>query len=208
MPFIPGIPQPTDLLSNSQGQLLGNNAQLDVSFAEDHFAFSDVTAHNGKHNQVTTGAYVSSPPVSPNVHPTTAADEPKFYGMQDADQIGVIQYSRGASNAVPSPVTYIQSTQAGIPIASLGNIDVFNFNSPTVLPRAMAMLYVMSEPTTTLSRSVSFVFWNGTTAFVSALTSGGIGPNASIDSGTTLRISNPSGAGIVVYWTLQFLRLQ
>jgi len=52
MTFNPNIPQPTDDLSDSQGDLLNNNLALDASFSINHAAFSDTTADNGKHTYV------------------------------------------------------------------------------------------------------------------------------------------------------------
>src|SRR5574338_194723 len=49
MSFNPNIPQPTDDLSDSQGDLLQNNLALDASFSRNHLPFSDLTASNGKH---------------------------------------------------------------------------------------------------------------------------------------------------------------
>ena len=107
MSFNPNIPQPGDLLSDSQGDLLQNMLALDTSFGIDHYTFSNLTVNNGAHRQV------SSPISVPPAHPATVND-PKLYGMQDTALIPVIHYSRAPNNAVPSPVTLIQSPSAGI----------------------------------------------------------------------------------------------
>jgi hypothetical protein len=52
MSFNPNVPQSTDDLSDSQGDLLQNNLALDASFSRNHTAFSDLTASNGKHKFV------------------------------------------------------------------------------------------------------------------------------------------------------------
>lgn len=52
MSFNPNIPQSTDDLSDSQGDLLQNNLALDASFGRDHLPFSNLTADNGKHKFV------------------------------------------------------------------------------------------------------------------------------------------------------------
>lgn len=51
--FNPNIPQATDLLEDSQAALLNNNTSLDTSFGIDHTTFSDLTANNGFHKQLT-----------------------------------------------------------------------------------------------------------------------------------------------------------
>lgn len=61
MVFKNNIPQPTDNLSVSQGDLLGNNQQLDTSFGFNHYAFSDLTTDNGKHKFISMPPQVASP---------------------------------------------------------------------------------------------------------------------------------------------------
>jgi len=67
MPFNPNIPQPNDLLTDSQGDLLANNQQLDTSFGINHYAFSDLTANNGKHKYVQMPVQSADPPLSAGV---------------------------------------------------------------------------------------------------------------------------------------------
>ncbi len=52
MAYNPNIPNPGDLLSDSQSQLKNNFQALDNIFAKDHFEFSDSTANKGFHKQV------------------------------------------------------------------------------------------------------------------------------------------------------------
>lgn len=59
MTYNPNIPQPTDLLSNSQGQILANFNKANSSFGINHYPFDNGTVNNGKHLKVelpTTGA--------------------------------------------------------------------------------------------------------------------------------------------------------
>jgi hypothetical protein len=64
MVFKNNIPLPTDNLSVSQGDLLGNNAQLDTSFGIDHYTFSDLTSNNGFHKKSTYPVGVDPAPVA------------------------------------------------------------------------------------------------------------------------------------------------
>jgi hypothetical protein len=75
MPFNPAIPQPNDLLSNSQGDLLTNNISLDASFSVNHLPFSDLTVNNGKHTFV---EMLQRP-----LKPVTAAAEGTIYTKDD-----------------------------------------------------------------------------------------------------------------------------
>jgi hypothetical protein len=54
--YNPNIPQPNDLLSDSQGDILQNFGAANTSFAINHYEFDDATAKNGKHK------FVSFPP--------------------------------------------------------------------------------------------------------------------------------------------------
>ena len=97
MVFNPNIPTAPQKLSVSQPLLLANNQQLDTSFGIDHYKYSDATANNGFHNSVTT------PGDQPVTDPVTVAN-PVFYALENTVNLGLLQYSRGPSNAVPTPV--------------------------------------------------------------------------------------------------------
>jgi len=199
MPFIATIPQPGDKLKDSQGQLLGNNQQLDTSFGIDHYTFSNLTVDNGKHNQVTTPKIVGA------AHPTTAANEPKFYAMEDVSQLGVIQYSRGPSNAVPSPVTKLQSAGA-VPVGPAASILIFDFALPQPLTASMAVLSAFTNGGFANQSLRSFVFWNGATLSERSILAGSV--IAVLVSGSQLRINVAGIVALNTYWTLEFLRLQ
>jgi hypothetical protein len=198
--FNPNIPQPNDDLSDSQGQILQNFNKANSSFGIDHYSFSDLTVNNGKHNQVTTPAFVDNPPTG--LAPTTAAAEPKMYAFQDSANVGVINYSRGPSNAVPSPITFLQSTAAPIVMLNNGTTNVLDF---TGLTRAMCNIYA-SDTVNILAKTAVFVVWTGAgfilTNYFSALAL------RVIATGNILQLQNISG-GVLnnVFWTLQMLRL-
>lgn len=206
MVFLANIPQPTDKLKDSQPQLLGNNQQLDSSFGVDHYTFSSTGGQTGKHNQVTTPSFIDSPPSG--LAPNTIANEPKFYGFQDADQIGVIQYSRGPLNAIPSPLTYLHSTspQNVLP-GAINSITLLDFALPTVIPIAMGMAFAFSTTSPSISKSCVFFWWNGTSLNVNTLSSGASNIVISA-SGTTLILTNNAVGAIDVYWTVDLKRLQ
>ena len=60
--YNPAIPQPSNLISNSQAQILGNFAQLNAQFGVDHNPFyTGSTNGNGHHVQVTFDNAPSAP---------------------------------------------------------------------------------------------------------------------------------------------------
>lgn len=66
MVFNPNIPRPTDLLSNSQGDLLANNGALNSTFSRNHIPLN-VATNNGKHTfvELVFSNPIGSPPVPP-----------------------------------------------------------------------------------------------------------------------------------------------
>jgi hypothetical protein len=197
MAFNPNIPNPNDLLSNSQGQLKSNNLSLNNTFAVDHYTFSNATTNRGKHNQVTTPLIVGGS------HPTTAAAEPKFYAMQDSANLGVIQYSRGPSNAVPTPVTYLQSPSTPIVMISSQTITIFDF---TGLPRASFQLFA-GDFVLPNRYDLFYGIWSGSAFTGVSETRIGFAVG---QSGAILQLTNTATATTYnnVYWTLTFYRLQ
>lgn len=213
MPFNPNVPQATDFLSDSQSELLQNNLQLDTSFGIDHYTFSNLTAENGKHNQVTTPLIVGG------VHPTTSATELKFYAMQDTAEIGLLQYSRGwdtanATSAVPSPVTFLQSPSTELTIA-VGGGDIPLIDLVNVTNFAIGTVYAFSKHTTSNTPRffIQYDFvWRKTigTYSIMEVASTGSSQWSVNQSGSVLVLRAGGGAAATdqIYWTLQFLRIQ
>lgn len=194
MSYNPNIPQPNDELSDSQPDILNNFGSSNTSFGIDHYPFSDLTVNNGKHNKVTTPLIVGG------IHPTTIAAEPKFYAMQDTVNIGVIQYSRGPSDAVPTPVTSLQSTAAAIVLASTATTNVLDF---TGLPRAMATLSAFDSINISTGVVISNIFWNGTIFQI-----GSPGTALKVQaSGNIIQLKNQTVTPMSIYWTLELKRL-
>lgn len=199
--FDPNIPQPTNLLSNSQNDLLNNMQALDTVFGIDHFAFSNGTTNSGFHQNVTTPSFGS--------HPATAATIPKFYAMQDSANLGVIQYSRGPNSSVPSPVTIYQSPATAQSIGALATINIFDF---TGLNRAMCHFQIMDTATlgTNLSAAICDIYYIGGSPGTFALTSYLTSLTTRFQfliAGNVFTVKNNSGTPLSnVYWSLQFLR--
>lgn len=213
--FIPTIPTSGQNLDFSQGQLLNNNAGLDTVFGVDHYKFSDATANKGFHNKVTTPQfYLNStiPPVYPTVSPITTSN-PIFYAFQPTDgsgtpttNLGLLQYSKGTSNAVATPVTSIQSAATATVINASSTSAVFDF---TGIGGAFCIL-VAADFVIVNKQIIAYVIFNGTTLNIQTLLSNSlpIGFTATA-AGKVLQLNNTSGGAYSnIYWTLQFLRIQ
>jgi hypothetical protein len=202
-------PQDIDDLDISQPILFDNTNAADSVFGFDHYAFSNTTDNQGFHNTVTTPAYSSNFAVPTiTITPPTTTTNPILYAFQPIDgagaattNLGVLQYSRGPSDAVPSPVTTIQSPSTGFTLANNATSNVFNFSGITT---ALAILYV--------GTSTGFVFPVAVPVYFASGTVHGNFGSSDISiraSGTTLQIINLSGGTLTnVTWTLQFLRIQ
>jgi hypothetical protein len=67
MTYSPIIPQPTDLLSSSQGSILANFSQLNTQYGADHDGFNTGSGNgSGMHDQVTFLANQSAPSLTRN----------------------------------------------------------------------------------------------------------------------------------------------
>lgn len=200
--FIPSIPQPGDNLDFSQGQLLSNNQGLDTVFGIDHYKFSDATVNKGFHNQVTTPAYVANPPTS--APPVTGAN-PIFYSFQLSANLGVIQFSRGPNNVVPSAVTMLQSPASATSINTGAFSPVFDF---TGLNRALCIL-TSSNMAAPRRDSFAYVVWTGTTLTVNTMFTSSLGGFGAVAAGNVVQLFNTTGTNMTnVYWTLEFLRVE
>lgn len=131
--FLPNIPQPSDNLDFSQGQLLANNQSLDSVFGIDHTLFSDATVNKGFHNKVTSIPQSSVP---------TTTTNPVFYGYQQTSGTGVLQFTKGPNDAAPTALTCIQSQPTGIPLGPSNTAQVMDF---TGLNFALITLYAFNN---------------------------------------------------------------
>lgn len=69
MTYLPNIPQPGDLLSTSQGNLLTNFQQANTIFGINHYPFDNVTVDKGKHT------FIQFPIIPNPLPPASGASE-------------------------------------------------------------------------------------------------------------------------------------
>jgi len=192
-----------DALGTSVTYLANNTNAADDYFGEDHYAFS-ASSNNGLHKTVTTPAYVVTPP-STIGHPTTTT-YPKIYGMQDTSNIGLIQYSRGINDAVPTPLTTIQSSASPITLGAGASLNILDF---TGIQTAYANFYTFDAlQFNPFYNAIFFVNFSssGTKQAIRVTQSGSFSLNF---SGSILTLTNiGSSSSNNLYWTLQFLRIQ
>lgn len=200
--FLPNIPQASDNLDFSQGQFLSNNQGLDTIFGVDHYKFSDASADKGMHNTVTTPLIVGA------VHPTTTVN-PVAYGMQDSVPLGVLQYSKGPNNAVPTPITSLHSPSTPIVLAPGASTNILDFSGLSLAYGTLVIYNIDSVVSGRLRILTYQVSWSPTLLFASPIVLGQTGLSV-IASGNTLIIQNITASTTFsnIYWTLQFQRIQ
>lgn len=193
MVYITNEPIATDKLSTSQPKLRDNTNASDTSFGQDHYAFSDLTGNNGLHKKVTTIVQASVP---------TTTTNPILYSYQQYAIVGPLQYSKGMTDAVPSPVTFLQSPATPISILSGGTSPILDFNT---ISFAMAYLSVYGVRTGPIYVGLyAQVIWHGSFKLSSILGSAGL----SITSSGTQLILGASQNITDIRWVLEFKRIE
>lgn len=186
-------PAPNDDLDVSVTDIQQNFLTANTVFDIDHYPFNDSTANKGFHHTVTSPDQVTAP---------VTTTEPKMFGLQVTAPIGVLQFSKGPSNAVPNPITFLY----GGPV-SINNLATSNVLDFAGVARAYCILTAFNDTNTTLKNpaSVIVVYSQGVFSSLPAA-AGSLGAFA---SGTILQLKNNTGGTLGnVYWQLQFIRLQ
>jgi hypothetical protein len=199
MPVKLNRPIASEFLSDSQPVLLSNNNDMDSSFGTDHVAASNTGTDNGRHAVIQSVEQAS--------HPSTTTQN-KTYAVPALEAIPPLVYTRGINDAVPSPLTKLQSTAALISLNNGVFTTILDFANITY---AYGVVYVSSLNPSGLPRFSAYVF-----NFISGAT--GVYPfifissNFSLQvlfSGSELRVLNGTGATWTdIAWTLEFQRIQ
>ena len=132
MTYNPAIPQSTDLISQSQGQILTNFSQADTAFGIDHTAFS-VVANQGFHKKVTFQAVIPNPnqigPIA-SLYTKTGTSKSELFYQNDNNAGSVSQITGGAGIGAAAWVCFDGNTGAinsSLNIASVTRNSVGNY---------------------------------------------------------------------------------
>jgi len=114
MTYDPNIPQATDIISQSQGQLLTNFGQANTAFGIDHTAFS-VVANQGFHKKVTFQAVIANPnqigPIA-SLYTKTGTSKSELFYQNDSNAGAVSQITGGAGIGAAGWVCFNGNTGA------------------------------------------------------------------------------------------------
>lgn len=197
MVFKSNIPQPTDILDQSQKDLLGNMQQLDASFGVDHYPFTDVSPNLGKHNKVTT------PIISGSAHPVTTTD-PVIYAMEDTANLGLLQYTKGANNAFQTPITSLQSPSTPIVLGAGAETSLLDI---TGIKHITGIVYAIREtaPTASAASRIYTFLYDSALGFTSTPIAGsGTNPEL-ILVGNIIKLK--ASVAMDIYWSMRIERV-
>lgn len=201
--YQPNIPTGIVNLDVDYLNLKGNFQQLNIVYGTDHYPFDNATPNQGFHNLVTTPPFVDSPPTA---LPPVTTTNPKFYAFQQYPALGVLQYSRGPTNAVPTTLTKRFSASTPISLAFAATTNVIDF---TGMAMAFCILTATDLVETSRTKLFTYVIWNGANIFIQNL---GASQLAVTTAGPILQIINqtltPSVTLNNVYWNLEIIRVQ
>lgn len=189
--YVPNIPQPTDNLSDSQGDILTNFQSLDTIFAKNHFAFSNSTSNNGKHNFVQFPKRTVIPPglISGDgtVYSKTSGETELFYTPDNTGneyQMSITDTAKFSLFATNTPY-----------------VSPVDFGGWTFLPGGIILNYgtsrtVSGTQTITFAKSTATLL-SVTVSYKSSSTKYGI----STESGTGFTlVTDASSSGTRFYW--------
>lgn len=192
MTYTRQIPVSGDSLGGTRDRIRTNFQQIDTVMAVNHVAFN--SSGEGKHK------FVQTPDQTADV--ASGVNEPVLYATSiTGTNLGVLQYSRGGSSAVPTPITCLQSSSAALNLAGSSSLSVFDYVN---ISRSMGTFMYMGKKGADVTGS-AYVIWTGTTLIVQTITStAGVTITA---LGSVLRISNNNATPMTgLYWTLDLKR--
>jgi len=182
--YNPNIPQGTDNISTSQGQLLNNFGQLDTIFANDHYTWDDITtANRGYHKQVFFPSTRAAPTVSGTqsmiYSKTISGVAEPYFTNSSADNV---MWRGGSSSGVVTPtlnsglgngkIVFPNFTIQWGYAASVSDGNTISF--PAAFTTKCSHVNICGQRSNTQERSLWVQSFNST-GFVVRTDSGGIG---------------------------------
>ena len=188
-------PVATEFLSVSQPKLRNNTNGADTSFGTDHYAFSNLSANNGKHN------IIQSVPVAS--HPTTTTDT-KTYSLVAQENIPPLLFTKGTSDVVATPLTRVNSASALFTF-NPGTIQLLDFLDAPYCNGTVIFTGVNSSAVASMGMYGFLFNTNSSSNTFGILTVGAVTLSF---IGTVLSMTNAGNAITNFCWTIDFNRIQ
>jgi len=201
--YNPLVPTGTVNLDVDYQNLQGNFEQANIVYGTNHYPLNNATPNQGFHNFVTTPAVVNSPP--DGLPPATSATTLQFYAYQQYAALGLLHYSRGINNAVPTPLTNLNSAATPLIIAPGATTNILDFTGMSVV---FCELFAGDAIAVAANRVLAVIYWMGTSATIINLNLAGSNITPQF-AGNILQIKNNDVvAKNNVYWSLKVQRAQ
>jgi len=200
--YNPLVPTGTVNLDVDYQNLQGNFEQANIVYGTNHYPLNNATPNQGFHNFVTTPAVVNSPP--DGLPPATSATTLQFYAYQQYAALGLLHYSRGINNAVPTPLTNLNSGAAAVVIPDTMTTNILDFTGMSVV---FCELFAAATIAPANNKALATILW--TTGGVALINlNPGLNILAPQFAGNTLQLKNNSGGPLSVFWSLKVQRAQ
>lgn len=199
--YNPDIPQPTDDLSLSQGDILRNFQSLNTLYGVDHVPLTNRSQDQGSHNHVTF--------VRQDSAPSTDEHRPKMYALRPDSNFRSLQYSRLGDDAYPSPVSPIQAASP-FSLAANSNTNVLDLSDIDKFA-ARVTAWGIAPNASAGSKSAlraAYIARDGSERITKIATpTEGVGIGITLTSNNRVRISAGGQALNNIRWTLEFIRI-
>ena len=193
--YQPTIPTGLVNLDVDYKNIQNNFQQLDTTYGVDHIKYSQPT-NNGFHNQVTMAQ------ITTNTDAVTTSTTNAIYALVKG-AAPLLQFSRGISNSIPTPLTNIYSSSAAVVLANNATTNLMDFAGLSI---AIANVYAWDSVVGLATTNITTVFWNGVSFTLTTQPAIGI---IVTSTGTVLKIKNTAGVALNnVYWVLDLVRMQ
>lgn len=187
MAYNAGIPLATDLISNSQAQILDNFNQLNVQFGEDHTAFNTGSGNgDGFHKKITFNVPLGSSPT-----PTGTASS--LYTLSTPNQLTSVNYGQPyfANAERVGRVMPVFAAQTFI-ITGAGTVtDKHSYNASTVQTDAGFKVF-----TTTFATPATDAFYFFSITFLTANGASRVTVNTQAAATITYNFQNSASANV------------
>lgn len=215
--YNPGVPTGTVNLDVDYQSLQNNFSQLDTTYGVDHYKFSNRTGKNGFHNSVTTPIYSTAATPQPGVAGLSL--NPLIFGFQYFNtglnpSLGTLQFSIAPtpnipSNAVPSPITIIQSIPSGSTLVHETSLNMLNITGLTSVILKVFAYNIRVKPPEPVAFLEYTVFSNGASINITPIITDTL--LSVVSSGNIIQLRN-SGTFADndmshLFWSIQLIRV-
>lgn len=202
MTYNPNVPEATEKLSVSQGNLKTNSTAANTSFGIDHYPFDDLTANNGHHKTIHQPDQSSLPAIGSTAQIT---------GYEKNSNLGTLSWGQstipgtGSSSIIP-----FNSSSSPISLAAGATTDIIDVTGLTIFYAQVFAVDIKNFLSGNLQFANYIISYDGATLNLrnlSVVTPVSI--LSVIETGAKFQLKNAPSATITlsnVFWTMNIYR--